>query len=243
MKSTSLAQRISDSKYAGAREYARSFKDKAVEMLTVRLDKGRVLDVGCGTGVNSEKLAAAGLDVTGIDVSPVAIEQYRARGFDGRIGDIAAEPPCEPESFDAVFASEVIEHVADTERMLENCRTALRPGGWLVLTTPNSAFWAYRVMALLGRPLSEVQHPGHIRFFSVRSLAKALQRAGFRDVEFGGRNMYLIVPGDIAGGLLRRLGFIREHRFATGTYFHHLSTTERRPSGLWTDTMIVAARK
>ncbi len=207
----------------------------------------RILDVGCGTGLNAEELSRHGHQVIGIDLSPIAIEKFRGRGLDGLVCDIEAGPlPLPAASFDLVYASEVIEHCVDAPGFLRTIRAVLKPNGTLLLSTPNSAFWAYRILGLLGRTPSEYQHPGHVRFFSKRSLAASIEAAGFTIAEVAARHMYLILGrriGDPIAPLLQACGLQKEPRFATRDHFWQLSRFARRASGLWADTLIVAARK
>src|SRR5579871_5322066 len=119
----------------------------------------QVLDVGCGSGANSAALAAKGHAVTGVDISVIAIEQYRARGFDGVVVDLERDSLGFPDStFDLAFCSEVIEHMTMPERLVSEMERVLKPGGALVLSTPNSAFWVYRLLGLLGWTVGELQH-------------------------------------------------------------------------------------
>jgi len=187
------------------------------EMLTI-------LDVGCGTGLNSEYLIRLGHKVIGIDISDVAIKRYKARGFDAIRCDIKNGLSFNNESFDLVFASEVLEHLHDTAFFLCECYRVLKPKGILVLSTPNSAFWIYRVLCIIGKTISELQHPGHIRFFSKNSLLRYVVQAGFISPNISGRHMYIFV-GDVIGTLLkpllRKIGFEREYRFRTSKHFWH----------------------
>jgi 2-polyprenyl-3-methyl-5-hydroxy-6-metoxy-1,4-benzoquinol methylase len=241
-----LEQRISEAHYRTESEYERSSKQfmRAMVPTTPRM---RILDVGCGTGLNAARLAASGHEVVGIDLSPRAIEKFRAKGFEGSVVDIEAGPlPLPPASFDLVYASEVIEHCVDTVGALSSMHSVLKPGGLLLLSTPNSAFWAYRLLGVVGRTPSEYQHPGHVRFFSKRSLVAALETAGFSIVAVSGRHMYLILGrrlGDPIAPLLRMAGMQKEPRFATGDHFWQLSGFARRAGPVWADTLIVAARK
>jgi SAM-dependent methyltransferase len=208
----------------------------------------RILDVGCGTGLNAEHLAAMGHTVVGIDVSPVAIERFKQKGFEGFVCNMEQEAavPLPSGSFDHVFASEVIEHIADTAPFLAELHRLARPGGMLVLSTPNSAFWPYRILGLLGRTPSEYQHPGHVRFFSKRSLVKAIETAGFAVESTYARHIYCVCGagvGDRLASLLKALGFAIEPRFATGGHFWQLSRFARRASPFWADTLIVVARR
>jgi len=246
MIESTLEQTISDTHYRVKAEYERSSKKFMRAM--VRSDQPlRILDIGCGTGHNAMRLAELGHDVYGIDLSPVAIAQYQAKGLQGSVMDVEADAiALPPDSFDLIYASEVIEHCADTMGFLRNLGTVLKPGGTLLLSTPNSAFWAYRLMGLLGHVVGEFQHPGHVRFFSKRSLTAAIDKAGFEVMAVSARHMYLIVgrrPGDSLAPLLQLAGFQKEPRFATNDHFWQLSAFAHRASGLLADTLIVTARK
>jgi len=246
MNNLTLEKRISDAHYKVNTEFERSSKQFMRSMVPAGKPL-RILDVGCGTGVNAAQLTQLGHDVLGIDLSPVAIERFRARGLQGSVVDIGTGPlPFAPGSFDMAFASEVIEHCVDTVDFLQKLRVVLKPSGILLLSTPNSAFWAYRLMGLLGRAASEYQHPGHVRFFSKRSLSAVIERAGFEITALSARHMFLIIGrriGDPMQPLLRSVGFQEEPRFTTGDHFWQLSAFAPRANGLWADTLIIAARK
>ncbi|MEQ8394730.1 bifunctional 2-polyprenyl-6-hydroxyphenol methylase/3-demethylubiquinol 3-O-methyltransferase UbiG [Thalassobaculum sp.] len=102
----------------------------------------RVLDIGCGGGLLSEPMTRLGASVTGVDADGAGIAAATAHAdemglkIDYRTGaaeDLAADG----DRFDAVVASEVIEHVADKAAFVEALATLLKPGGVLVLTTIN----------------------------------------------------------------------------------------------------------
>jgi SAM-dependent methyltransferase len=247
MGKSALEERISNRHYVSNAEFERSAK-----VFTRRLVPDdtplRILDVGCGTGLNAQHLAAKGHTVVGLDLSPVAIERFRQKGFEGFVCDIEKESgaPFSSCSFDLIFASEVIEHIADTETFLAELNRLVRPGGVLVLSTPNSAFWPYRILGVLGRTASEYQHPGHVRFFSRRYLANALESAGFAIEAISARHIYCICGsgvGDPLAPLLKLLRFNIEPRFATGGHFWQLGKFAVRANSFWADTFIVLARK
>jgi 2-polyprenyl-3-methyl-5-hydroxy-6-metoxy-1,4-benzoquinol methylase len=238
-------QRISDQHYAVRPEYERSFKVFSRQF--VPSDRPlRILDIGCGTGLNARHLAAQGHSVVGLDLSPVAIEQFRANGFEGIVCDVANGVPLVDGSFDLVFTSEVIEHVADTGTFLSEAHRLLKDNGILVLTTPNSTFWPIRILSLLGYAASDYEHPGHVRFFSRRTLKAAIETAGFVIDKISGRHMYFLCGariGDPLAPLLKLIGCATEPSFATGGHLWQLSRFARRASGFWADTFIVEARK
>jgi len=91
----------------------------------------RILDLGCGDGQLSARIAAMGAEVTGVDASPQMAAAARARGI--RADEASAESlPYPDHSFDAVFSNAVLHWVRDQDAMLEEVRRVLRPGGRLV---------------------------------------------------------------------------------------------------------------
>lgn len=90
----------------------------------------RILDVGCGEGSLTEKIAAAGATVVGVDASDEMVAAAKARGLDARMID-AERLPFERE-FDAVFSNAALHWVRDHDAMLSGVFRALKPGGRFV---------------------------------------------------------------------------------------------------------------
>jgi ubiquinone/menaquinone biosynthesis C-methylase UbiE len=155
----------------------------------------RVLDLGCGdgalTGVLAEAAAGAGAlsgapavpqsasgSVVGADVAEAALRRARARhpAVTFVLAAIDGALPFDDGSFDVVWSSEVIEHVADTARWLSEVRRVLVPRGRLLLTTPSHG----RMRLALGgierysEPLGD-----HLHLYSARSLRGLLTEFGF----------------------------------------------------------------
>lgn len=113
-----------------------------------------VLDIGCGGGLLAEPMSRLGATVTGVDADSAGITAAKthAEAIDlaityrtGAAEDLAAEGA----AFDAVVASEVIEHVADKQAFCDALATLVRPGGVLVLTTINRTrrSWSQAIVA------------------------------------------------------------------------------------------------
>ncbi len=141
----------------------------------------RALDVGCGVGEFTAAMATAGAHAIGVDVAEAALRRARARhpGVEFRLVPFDGPLPFEDGSFELVWASEVIEHVADTARWLSEIRRVLVPGGRLLVTTPSHG----RLRMALGgverfsEPLGD-----HLHLYTKRSLGSLLEEFGFGDV-------------------------------------------------------------
>jgi ubiquinone/menaquinone biosynthesis C-methylase UbiE len=141
----------------------------------------RVLDIGCGEADFAACAAAAGAQVIGADIAEAALARARERhpDIDLRRVEPHGPLPFEDCEFDLVWASEVIEHVADTQRWLSEVRRVLAPGGELVITTP---FHGRVKNALIALTRFERHHDPvgqHLRFYTRRSLRDLLLDFGF----------------------------------------------------------------
>jgi 2-polyprenyl-3-methyl-5-hydroxy-6-metoxy-1,4-benzoquinol methylase len=170
----------------------------------------RVLDVGCGEGRFTSALLRAGRQAVGIDVAeePLSRAHEREQGLDLRLVPAEGRWPLEDVSFDAVWAGEVIEHVADTAGWLSETRRVLRSGGVLVLSTPAHDLPARLALGLSRRAFEERFDPrsDHLRFYTRRSLAALLEDFGFERIETHG-------IGGIPGARRVLLAAARRRRF------------------------------
>jgi SAM-dependent methyltransferase len=136
---------------------------------------GRALEVGCGSGEMVAALTRHGWHAQGVDFDPTAIARAQAAGLDVRQGDVASLPFAD-ESFDAVVSRHVIEHVPDADVYWATARRLLKPGGTLVVVTPNARSLGHR---LFGRHWRGLETPRHLCIYSTHSLATAAVKAGF----------------------------------------------------------------
>jgi 2-polyprenyl-3-methyl-5-hydroxy-6-metoxy-1,4-benzoquinol methylase len=102
----------------------------------------RVLDVGCAQGTLALLLAERGHHVTALDLRAEFLEYAMSRHTHGDVRFLQVNALDEelPGDFDLVFANQLIEHVVHPQRLVERLRKSLRPGGRLVVTTPNGAY-------------------------------------------------------------------------------------------------------
>lgn len=115
----------------------------------------RILDLGCGDGVLTEKLAAMGCNVVGVDASADQIEAAKKRGLDARIAD-ATDLPFNNE-FDAVFSNAVLHWIKQADDVITGVARALRPGGRFVGEFGGATNVAV-VVSALGQALSRRGH-------------------------------------------------------------------------------------
>ena len=153
------------------------------EFLMAELNPGdRVLDLGSGAGEFTAELARAGARAVGAEVAEAAIERARERHpeLDFRLVPFDGPLPFEDNAFELVWASEVIEHVADTARWLSEVRRVLVPGGRLLITTPS-----HGRLRLLVHGLEPYSDPlgDHLHLYTRRALASLLDEFGFAAVE------------------------------------------------------------
>jgi len=138
--------------------------------------QGRLLDVGCSTGLFLHEMTQAGWQVAGIEPIASAAEYARCRFglsvFQGMLGEASYEPA----SFDVVTFWDVLEHTFSPVDELAHAARLLRPGGLLIANVPN---WDSPDRWLFGRYWLGLDPPRHLYVFTRRTLTALLAKAGF----------------------------------------------------------------
>lgn len=163
----------------------------AVEMIKSEMRKNKrnlkILDIGCNDGSISKLMQDLGNKIYGIDIVPILVKEARSKGIEAKVGDAEDGLPFSKNSFDIVYAGEVIEHIYDTEFFLREIRRVLKDDGVLIITTPNIASLPNRIRLFFGlypkgvaEALSRDGLGGHIRVFTKAVLKKLLESNGFK---------------------------------------------------------------
>lgn len=164
-------------------------------------DKVVILDFGCGNGEIIKEMMALNpkAKYIGLDVSEKAISAASAKLPGVRLYKIedGGRFPLPSTSVDFVFASEVIEHVYDTENAFSEIARILRPNGTLLLTTPYHGIIKNLLIILLAFDRHFDPAGPHIRFFSNNSLFSSLRKAGLGPVEHGYYGRFYPIPHSI----------------------------------------------
>jgi SAM-dependent methyltransferase len=166
--------------------WAHSKTHGRVRSILAQLPKGRLLDIAAGEGAMSAAAADMGFEVAACDLQP---ENFKAPGIECIPCDLNAKMPFPDASFDCAVCIEAIEHLRDRYAFLAECARVVKPGGALVLTTPNVLNLASRVkylftgfLPLFNRPVNEFEpHPTHthINPLPYYYLRHALVASGF----------------------------------------------------------------
>jgi len=152
----------------------------------------KILDIGCYDGTLGLFLIKEGNEVYGIEGNENAAGEARKKGVRVTIQDVESDFGFQDDFFDLVIAGEIIEHILDTDFFLDQIKKVLKPGGILILSTPNAASLGRRFLLLAGKnPFFEASygfpgyaHAGHIRFFTKGLLVDFLQYKKFTPLEF-----------------------------------------------------------
>lgn len=137
---------------------------------------GRMLEIGCASGIFMHRMAMAGWEVEGIEFSAQAAANARSLGYSVHTGSLEEAPePVQP--YNLVVGWMVLEHLHEPIMALEKLRRWIRPGGWLVLSVPNAASLEFK---LFKQRWYALQLPTHLTHFTPKTIEATLARAGWQ---------------------------------------------------------------
>lgn len=161
------------------REYFR----KKLNQIGKQKNKGRLLDVGCATGVFLKLAQESGWETWGVDISQFAVNLCRRRGLKNVLKCAFEKMKFDQGFFDVVVAFDLIEHVLDPLKFLKKIGKIMKPNGLLFLTTPNKDSLLAK---FLGKKWFGYHHWQHIYFFNPKTLSFCLAKANvFDEAELG----------------------------------------------------------
>lgn len=180
----------------------RSYEGVLRRLESLKPGKGRLLDVGPNVGTCLALARERGWQVAGIEINADAARYCReARGLDVRAGTLD-DRPFALSTFDAVLMGDVIEHLPDPHRALDQVRELLAPGGLLLISTPDIAGWAGRLL--------QVKPEEHLYYFSPITMRALLEKCGYELVEIvpfdRHHNLTAMEHSTTFGGLFQTLG-------------------------------------
>ncbi len=144
------------------------------------LSPGKLLDVGCGDGRFLNEMRPRGWQVEGVEIDPQAVQVAREKyKLNVQMGDLE-KVRYPDDSFDAITLRHVIEHLPNPVATLKECRRILKPGGRLVVVTPNTKSWGH---TLFGRHWLGLDQPRHLMIFSPASMSLCANTAGLKNIQ------------------------------------------------------------
>ncbi len=150
-------------------------------LLNAGATRGTFLDVGCSNGSLIHAMRQLGWTVTGIDINAAAIEIAQRNGLEARVASLHAADFAD-DCFNVVYLGDVIEHVPSPREMCREIHRILRPGGILVMRTPNATCgFAGLTLAAARTGLVSWAHseaPYHLHEFTPLALRKLIESAG-----------------------------------------------------------------
>jgi SAM-dependent methyltransferase len=138
--------------------------------------KTRLLDVGCNIGTFLQEAKTEGFIVTGVEPDRKAVEIGVGSGLNIQCGYLH-EMDFEESSYDVITLFEVIEHLQEPIRMMQECHRLLKPSGMVFMTTGNTQSWTVKFLKEKWDYFDLAL--GHISFFNPTSIARLAERGGF----------------------------------------------------------------
>ena len=174
--------------YEGKKGYGISKRRlSAILFLLGDIKDKKIIDIGCGNGYLGKVLKEKKAVVHGCDISNDAVNQAEKELDKAFQFDVSSNNFKKIEKkYDIIINTELIEHLLQPEKFLENLKKILKPDGFIVLTTPNFLMWSNRIKMFFGKfeyRETGFWDRGHIHFFTYYSLKKTLKNLGYKIVE------------------------------------------------------------
>ena len=174
---------------------------KRVAKMIESLPTGRMLDVGCADGTWANYWSKRGWQIFGVDLNEKNAVQASERSVRAVVVDLAQSSlPFAGNSFDLIFAGEIVEHLIDTDGFMRECHRCLRVEGMLIITTPNLVSLENRIRMFFGFYPHwvdfKLRGSGHVRAYTPRALQGQLKENGFTVKKVSG-NWVPFVPQNI----------------------------------------------
>ena len=215
----------------------RAENDGLLDRLETLRGQGRLLEVGCASGLLLKRARERGWTVTGVELSPEAAEHARSLGLDVHLGTLH-DARLAAGAYDVVFMGDVLEHVPDCRETLAEVARVLVPGGHAVVRGPiTTNSLARRVglflYGLLGRDIVLGEPPYHLWEFRPGSLVGLAERCGLERVAF---EQSKIPPG-------RPHGRKSAAQALAMNLLDHMNLPLTRALGTFGDRAVLVARK
>lgn len=160
------------------------------ELLNEDLSGKKLLDAGCGTGWFSRKAVERGAVVTSMDIGQKLLNEVQKKCSSNCVAGSILEIPFSNNTFDIVVSSEVIEHTPAPLEAITELHRVLKPGGILILTTPNK-LWFFSIW--IANKLKLRPYDGFENWISWQTLKREAIRNGFKVEKMVGIHLFPFV--------------------------------------------------
>lgn len=150
-----------------------------------------LLDVGCGNGAFAEILVRGGWKCSALELLADLAKEAKRRGIAVVRGDTAEPFPFARGWFDIVFAGEILEHQVGDDDFLAECQRVLKPGGILILTTPNLVSLGNRIRMGLGMLPRFAYDEPHYRIYTLDLLLRKIRSADMSPVHISASHVII----------------------------------------------------
>ncbi|MFC1940403.1 class I SAM-dependent methyltransferase [Chloroflexota bacterium] len=209
--------------------------------------KAKILDIGCGAGLMALMFKRIGLEVSTTEIAdPPPIKNYglllkktlHSNNITFNEYNIISDNiPFANETFDFVYMGALFEHLPSHHKKgIQEARRVLKKGGYLIIDTPNIAYFANRIKLLLGRPiLAPIEqfynidgYVGHYREFTLEEMQSVLKYSGFEVAKRKMLNLSLSPVLKYSEGLSRTGKFLEVITFYVSTVISSFLTQTRQ---------------